>query len=224
MMRLAGSLAGLIKSHVALIRNLRDRLAHPERQADLPRKLERIGPPKRILVVCAGNVCRSPYLEAVLRRDLPDVFISSAGFVGANRPVPPFALEVSASRGVDLSAFRSKAIQPRLARQADMVIVMDPDQGEYISRYMGVSRARIVVAGDLDSDPFTRRSIEDPWQKSIDAFEWSFNRLDRCAATLVSILRPAGQSQPRPAIPAGPVSRSNQGSTTGTVHAPQLTT
>jgi protein-tyrosine-phosphatase len=52
-----------------------------------------------------------------------------------------------------------------------------------------VNRERIVIAGDLEPAFGTRRAIRDPWNESIDVFRSSFDRLDRCAASLVKILR-----------------------------------
>ena len=102
--------------------------------------------PRRVLVVCYGNICRSPYLEAVLKRAMPDVRVESAGLVGPGRPVPPFALTVSAQRGLDLSTFRSRPLVPAIARDADLIVVMDAHQARYVERYFGVPRRRIVVA------------------------------------------------------------------------------
>ena len=144
--------------------------------------------PRSLLVVCYGNICRSPYLEAVLQRALPDVRVQSAGFFGPGRPVPPFALELGAKRGLDLSTFRSRPLLPTVVRGADLIVVMDAYQARHLERYFGVPRKRIVVAGDLDPMPASTRAITDPWEQPKEVFVSSFNRLDRCAATLVSLL------------------------------------
>jgi protein-tyrosine phosphatase len=170
------------------LHNLPARIRHRSRHAAVRRKLAQIGRPQTLLVVCAGNVCRSPYLEAVLKRDLPNVRVASAGFVGFDRPVPRHALAVSAKRGIDLSAFRSNTLLPHRARTADLVIVMEEEQARYLMAYAGVQRGRIIIAGDLDPTTAPTRSIEDPWNKSINVFESTFNRLDRCGATLTHLL------------------------------------
>jgi len=53
-----------------------------------------------------------------------------------------------------------------------------------------VKRERIVIAGDLEPMFEASRAIRDPWNHSIEAFRATFDRLDRCAASLVKILRP----------------------------------
>ncbi len=169
-------------------RSVPDRLFHRRRHLAARERLARMKRPRRVLVVCYGNICRSPYLEAVLKRAMPDVRVESAGFVGPGRVVPPFALTVSAQRGLDLSRFRSRQLVPAIVRDADIIVVMDAYQARYLERYFGVPRKRIVVAGDLDPLPSATRAIVDPWEQPMDVFVSSFNRLDRCAAALASLL------------------------------------
>jgi len=66
--------------------------------------------------------------------------------------------------------------------------VMDADQARRLARMFRVNRERIVIAGDLEPTFETNRAIRDPWNQSIEAFKSTFDRLDRCAATLVSML------------------------------------
>jgi len=183
------------------MRNLPDRLLHRRRHDAVRTRLSSAHAPTKILVVCYGNVCRSPYLQAVLQRALPKTEISSAGFVGADRAVPDASLTISAKRGLDLSRFRSRPLVPGVVTGADLIIVMDAHQGHEIAARFPVNRARIVVAGDLDPKFVETRAIRDPWNQPSEVFEESFDRLDRCAAVLVSVLEPrsteaGGQSLP----------------------------
>ena len=173
------------------MRNLPDRILHAKRHRAVQSRLSRMPRPRSILVICYGNVCRSPYLEAVLRRALPDIRVSSAGFAGPGRSVPEFSLAVSAQRGFDLSSFRSRPLEPAKARDVDLLVVMDARQARHMVLYVRVPPERVVVAGDLDPLPSPTRAIQDPWQQPLDTFVASFDRLDRCGATLARILRPS---------------------------------
>lgn len=168
-----------------------DAVLHPGRHRLALRKIRRAAVPRRILVVCHGNVCRSPYLAATLQRDLPNVRVMSAGFLRAERPVPQNSLIACAKRGLDLSAFRSRTILPQMLEHADLIITMDAAQASRLAREMAVPATRIVVAGDLDPARGQRRTIRDPWQQPLAVFETSFDRLDRCAGTLVGLFRRA---------------------------------
>ena len=179
----------VLKTAFRATRSLPDRLLHRHRHRAIQRRLSSTRCPRKMLVVCHGNVCRSPYLQAVLQRALPDVAVDSAGFMGSDRPVPPVSVALCAQRGLDLSGYRSRPLTHASVASADLVIVMDSGQGRQIERLFPHNRAPVVVAGDLDPRFEACRAIPDPWSLSSDVFESSFNRLDRCAATLVTILK-----------------------------------
>jgi len=181
-------LRGYLKALYHTVRNLPDRILHPKRHAAVRRQLAAMRRPRRILVLCHGNICRSPYLAAVLQRALPDIAVSSAGFVGADRPVPQLSLEVSARRGLDLSRFRSRPIFDDDVSNASLIVVMDARQARQLRKLFQVDADRIVIAGDLDPKSSSTRAIRDPWKQTVDVFESSFTRLDRCAETLVGAL------------------------------------
>jgi protein-tyrosine phosphatase len=181
----------IVKRAYRAARNLPDRLLHRRRYRDVRRRLSRSGKPRHILVVCYGNVCRSPYLQAVLQRALPGTAITSAGFFGSDRPVPEASLVVSAKRDLDLSRHRSRPLTPNTVGAADLIVVMDANQAREIAVRFRVNTARIVIAGDLDPRFEESRGITDPWNQSTEVFEASFNRLDRCAVALVDALQSA---------------------------------
>jgi protein-tyrosine phosphatase len=145
-------------------------------------------PPKTILVVCHGNICRSPYLQAVLQRLLPATTVTSAGFLSSGRRIPEVSLTIVARRGFDLTEFKSRAISADLVNAADVIIVMDVNQSRGIRARFHVPPSRVVIAGDLDPRFDETRAIRDPWSATEDVFEAAFDRLDRCAATFVTAL------------------------------------
>ena len=80
----------------------------------------------RVLVVCVGNICRSPMAEAMLRARLgrrPRFEVSSAG-VGAlvGHPADPFAMELMRERGLDIAAHRARQVTPELVAAHDLVL------------------------------------------------------------------------------------------------------
>jgi protein-tyrosine phosphatase len=79
----------------------------------------------RVLVVCTGNVCRSPYLERILRRDLTGtrILVGSAG-TGAlvGKPMDPTSAALLEAKGLGADDFVARALTPELVRDADLVI------------------------------------------------------------------------------------------------------
>lgn len=81
-----------------------------------------------MLVLCTGNICRSPLAEALLRRelarrDVPAV-VGSAGFVTEGRPAADETIELLDARGLDCRAHRSRLLTPELLGEADLVVGM----------------------------------------------------------------------------------------------------
>jgi protein-tyrosine phosphatase len=179
---------GFLQRIYRATRALNDRLLYPSRHLAVRRRLSSAPRPRQILVVCDGNLCRSPYLQAVLQRSLPDIAVTSAGFVGSDRAVPQISVALSAQRGLELAGYRSRPITQSKVQGVDLVIVMEDAQARRIARNFRVKRGRIVIAGDLEPSFNESRAIRDPWNQSIEAYESTFDRLDRCAATLVSLL------------------------------------
>jgi protein-tyrosine phosphatase len=185
-------LRAFLKRRYHALRNFPDRVMHRRRHAAAIRRVSRMRRPRTVLVVCYGNICRSPYFQAIVQRAAPDISVRSAGFVGAHRPVPALSLVASAPRGLDLRSFRSRLIAPDSVRAADLIIVMDPAQSRMIRERFPVSAARILVAGDLDPDRAATRAIADPWMQPLRAFESAFDRLDRCAKSFIGALQSDG--------------------------------
>ena len=166
-----------------------DRLLRKRRYREACERLSRLRGAQSVLVVCHGNVCRSPYLEAVLRASLPTAEVASAGLSLSNQAVPEFSLEVGRARGVDLSAHRSRSLVAAEARRADVIIVMDANQARYLTQYLALSPRHVFIAGDLDPEFAGSRGIEDPFQRGKDVFVATYDRLDRVAETVVRCLR-----------------------------------
>ena len=86
--------------------------------------------PVRILTVCTGNICRSPYAAVLLREGLqwarPGAFeVTSAGthaLVG--RPMDPASAALLAAKGIVDDDFRARLLTHQLLRDQAVVLVM----------------------------------------------------------------------------------------------------
>ena len=150
--------------------------------------------PRSMLVVCYGNICRSPMAAALFRRALAGtgIEIGSAGFIGPGRGSPPEAVAVAAGAGVDLSGHRSRLLTPDLVRWADLIVVMDAAQQRRVVERFGRSWRDVIVLGDLDPAPIDGRTIRDPVNQTADVFEQCYARIERCVREFTRLLRNAG--------------------------------
>ena len=99
------------------------------------------------------------------------------------------SMTLSSRKGLDLSGHRSRLISRTIAVASDLLIVMDARQADALVRGFGVPRESVFIAGDLDPSTSDTRAILDPWGKPLDAFEASFERIERCAASFVKQVR-----------------------------------
>ena len=167
-----------------------DRAWHSSRRRALLESLATRQPPRLILVVCHGNICRSPFAAAALRQAFKnsEVRVESAGFVGADRPVPPEAATVATALGIDLSPHRSRPMMPDVVAAADLIIVMDPAQQRAICAAYGRHSSDVIVLGDLDPEPIETRGIYDPVLQPVEIFKTVYTRIGRCVRALAAAL------------------------------------
>lgn len=152
------------------------------------RLLQRSMPIRRILFLCIGNVCRSPYAERRLRQwiDDPSVLeVRSAGIMAAGRECPEEARILARQRGLELEDHRSVTLTSELTDGVDLVVVMSADQKGVAVQKMGFPADRVVLLVDLDPESPDRRWIPDPLDEPLEAYRESFDQLDRCLSELL---------------------------------------
>jgi len=120
----------------------------------------------KILIVCTGNICRSPAAEYILRQQLEEVrawrgTVSSAG-TGAlvNHPVDETMGALLRAEGLDLKAHRAAQLSIAHLRWADLVLVMEKHHRQEVLRIDPVARGKTFLLGQWQNveipDPFQR--------------------------------------------------------------------
>lgn len=83
-------------------------------------------PTYKVLVVCTANICRSPMLEVLLRRDVAeaglDVVVGSAGLLAGGSMADEYAVEAMGVRGLDIGAHRSRNLGEVAIEDHDLVL------------------------------------------------------------------------------------------------------
>ena len=88
-----------------------------------------------VVVVCDGNICRSPLLELALQDRLPEAHfaVRSAGLTPLiGHPMDPQMQRVATAAGLHPTAFRASSFDPRLAGMADLVLTMTVAQRDAV--------------------------------------------------------------------------------------------
>lgn len=125
---------------------------------------------ENILVVCVGNICRSPMAEALLRADLGPhlgVSVESAG-LGAlvGHPAAPDSVALMQERGLDIRAHRARQIHPDMVARADLVLVMETAHEQSIMEADPAVQHKIERLGKWQN-----RDIRDPYRRPREAYE-----------------------------------------------------
>ncbi|WP_305000073.1 low molecular weight protein-tyrosine-phosphatase [Rahnella sikkimica] len=138
-----------------------------------------------ILIVCTGNICRSPIAERLLRQILPDRKIDSAGVSAlVDNPADPSAVAVAQKHNLVLDGHRATQFTSALGRQYDLILVMEKSHQEQISRFSPEARGKIMLLGHWVG----KREIPDPYRKSQEAFESVYRLIDQaCRSWLLKL-------------------------------------
>lgn len=147
---------------------------------------------RSVLVVCVGNICRSPVGERLLRARLhdlgSDVTVGSAG-IGAlvGHPADETAADVAAAHGVSLDGHVARQFSRTLGQGYDLILTMEP----------GHRREIMNAAPDLSGKVMQfdhwrgGKGIADPYQRSRQFHEDVFALIDAAATAWAAKLAPS---------------------------------
>jgi len=115
----------------------------------------------RIMVLCIGNICRSPYAAALLDRNLLGVDVRSAGLQAMiDHPADPLVQELAAEQGMDLSAHRGRQLLAQDLVEASVVLVMSQAQQREVVTRFPFARGRVYRLGE-----WIQQDIPDPYRQ-----------------------------------------------------------
>lgn len=146
---------------------------------------KRTTPPKSLLFLCYGNICRSPVAEQLARRVLTNVEIESAGFYQhEGRPSPQNIISAASRMGIDLVHSSSRRVTEQQIERADLVFVMDAkNYGDLIRKYPEAAGRTLLLGLFLEQptvnipDPY-RASDEKTWEV-VSQISRAINALER---------------------------------------------
>ena len=130
---------------------------------------------ENILVVCIGNICRSPMAEALLQQRFPEKNIDSAG-VGAlvGHGADPASIKIMQDQNTDISNHVAKQMDEHLAHKADLIFTMSDSQTKWIEEQWPFCRGKTFKLGHWNG-----KDIADPYKHEMSAFQTAYEDIVR---------------------------------------------
>jgi len=133
-----------------------------------------------VLMVCVGNICRSPMAEALLIDRLSDsnyskINIASAG-VGAlvGHEADATAKELMTEKNIDVSAHRARQLNTELISEYDLILVMEKGHINAVHNIAPSSKGKVHLLGK-----WSDFEISDPYMQPRREFEVALELIER---------------------------------------------
>lgn len=149
--------------------------------------------PKSVLLVCLGNICRSPSAEAVLRQKITqknlDIVLDSAGTAGYHIGEKPDnrAITVGGKLGYDLSQLRARQIQWEDFYRFDIIFAMDKNNFNDLQKLQRKAQDFHLNQPIGTLLAFDTVDIADPYYGNLDDFRQMFVQIQKTADNWISI-------------------------------------
>lgn len=133
---------------------------------------------QRVLILCVGNICRSPTAEVLMRRELSDrpLQIESAGLaavVGA--PIHAMAEEVLAANGLSAKDHVARQVTQTMISQADLILAMEKRHLSALQAIAPHARGKAFLLGRWEGGV----EVPDPYGRTREHFEQTYALIQR---------------------------------------------
>ncbi|WP_313804519.1 low molecular weight protein-tyrosine-phosphatase [Flavobacterium sp.] len=150
--------------------------------------------PVKILMVCLGNICRSPLAEGILQSKLPSelFLVDSAGTGGWHAGEQPDkrSIVTAKNRGLDISKQRARQFKKSDFDSFDYIYVMDRSNYQNVIALAPNELAKEKVSIILnESFPTQNLEVPDPYYGEPDGFESVFDLLDNVCNVIAEKLK-----------------------------------
>ena len=146
----------------------------------------------KILMVCLGNICRSPLAEGLLQQktDPAKVFVDSAGTGGYHISNPPDerSIAVAAKHGIDIGMQRCRKLLAIDLDDFDIIYAMDSTNYQNIIALAKDEKQRNKVRLLLKEANLARHEVPDPYYGGDDGFEKVFQMIDEACEAIANNL------------------------------------
>lgn len=131
---------------------------------------------QNILVVCIGNICRSPMAEYFLKQEFPQLHVESAGISGLiGHNADDKAILCMQRHGIDMQAHIAKKLNADLIKKSDLILVMSQNQQKHIEQTWPFSKGKTFRLGHWQG-----KNVPDPYQHEQAVFDDTCQLIQTC--------------------------------------------
>lgn len=147
-----------------------------------------------VLMVCLGNICRSPLAEGILKSKTNSdlVFVDSAGTGGYHIGNPPDKRSISVARkyGIDISNQRCRKFSNSDFEKFDIIYVMDKSnyQNVVVLATNDIQKQKVKLLLTEGSDENRTEEVPDPYYDGDEGFENVFQLIDNACNAIATKL------------------------------------
>jgi protein-tyrosine phosphatase len=161
----------------------------------------------RILVVCLGNICRSPMAHGVLERKLAEaglaqhVRVDSAGTgdYHLGKQADPRARQAAAERGYELDHLRARQVDPADLTAFDLILAADRENYLDLMALAADATERERIRMLLAYGGSTREEVPDPYEGGTADFDLALDLIEDAADGVIAALNGDGGGRDVPA-------------------------
>lgn len=133
---------------------------------------------KSVLIVCVGNICRSPLAERLLNLRRPDLSVSSAGLAAlVGNPADPVVIDVATKQGISLEGHLARQFTADLGAEQDLILTMEPAH----RRQIGTLAPQLLGRTMLFDQWLGGKGISDPYRRPRELHETVFGLISASA-------------------------------------------
>jgi protein-tyrosine phosphatase len=149
----------------------------------------------RILMVCLGNICRSPIADGLLRKKVNNlnlnVTVDSAGTIGIHLGEAPDTrmIETAKINGTDISFLKARKFSTDDFEQFDIILAMDENNKKDIlslSKNPNDKEKVHLLLSEITNQ--TEKNVPDPYYGTMRDFEHVYNLVDEATDVLITKL------------------------------------
>ncbi len=148
--------------------------------------------PKKVLMVCLGNICRSPLAEGILKSKVgKDVIVDSAGTAGYHVGDLPDqrSIAVANKHNVDLTDQRARKISQADLDEYDLIYAMDQENYDNLRRMAKNDEQRNKINMIMNElYPNENIDVPDPYYGGDHGFEHVYAMLDEATDKILEKL------------------------------------